>query len=37
MTEMKRLADKFRDVDAYALEFEDLTAGNSSSQMKDAR
>lgn len=34
--EMKRLADKFREVDEYALDFEDLT-GNSSSQMRDAR
>ena len=34
--EMKRLADKFREVDEYTLEFEDMT-GNSSSQMKDAR
>ena len=34
--EMKRLADKFREVDEYALDFEDMTA-NSSSQMKDAR
>ncbi len=34
--EMKRLADKFREVDEYALDFEDMT-GNSSSQMKDAR
>ena len=35
-TEMKRLADKFREVDEYMLDFEDMT-GNSSSQMKDAR
>lgn len=34
--EMKRLADKFREVDEFALDFEDMT-GNSSSQMKDAR
>lgn len=34
--EMKRLADKFREVDDYALDFEDMT-GNSSSQMRDAR
>ena len=34
--EMKRLADKFREVDEYTLDFEDMT-GNSSSQMKDAR
>lgn len=34
--EMKRLADKFREVDEYTLDFEDMTA-NSSSQMKDAR
>ena len=34
--EMKRLASKFREVDEYALEFEDMT-GNSSSQMRDAR
>ena len=33
--EMKRLADKFREVDAYALEYEDMTG--SSSQMRDAR
>lgn len=33
---MKRLAEKFREVDEYTLEFEDMT-GNSSSQMKDAR
>lgn len=39
MHEMKRLADKFREVDEYTLEFEDLTAGNNSgsSQMRDAR
>ena len=35
--EMKRLAVKFREVDEYALDFEDLTGGNSSSQMRDAR
>ena len=34
--EMKRLADKFREVDEYALDFEDLT-GNSSGHMRDAR
>ncbi|KAL9076569.1 MAG: hypothetical protein Q9161_000901 [Pseudevernia consocians] len=34
--EMKRLADKFREVDEFTLDFEDMT-GNSSSQMKDAR
>ena len=34
--EMKRLADKFREVDDYTLDFEDMTGG-SSSQMKDAR
>ena len=34
--EMKRLADKFREVDEYTLDFEDMT-GNSSSQMMDAR
>lgn len=34
--EMKRLADKFREVDEYTLDFEDMT-GNSSSQMRDAR
>lgn len=34
--EMKRLADKFREVDEYTLDFEDMT-GNSSSQMQDAR
>ena len=33
---MKRLAEKFREVDEYTLDFEDMT-GNSSSQMKDAR
>ena len=33
---MRRLADKFREVDAYALEFEEMT-GNSSGQMRDAR
>jgi hypothetical protein len=33
--EMKRLADKFREVDEYTLDFEDMTG--SSSQMKDAR
>ena len=33
--EMKRLADKFREVDEYTLDFEDITG--SSSQMKDAR
>ena len=33
--EMKRLADKFREVDEYTLDFEDVTG--SSSQMKDAR
>ena len=32
--EMKRLADKFREVDEYDMEFEDMTG---SSQMKDAR
>lgn len=35
-SEMRRLADKFREVDEYTLDFEDMT-GNSSSQMKDAR
>ena len=34
--EMKRLADKFKEVDEYPLEFEDVT-GSSSSQMRDAR
>lgn len=34
--EMKRLADKFREVDEYTLEFEDMT-GSGGSQMKDAR
>ena len=34
--EMRRLANKFREVDEYALEFEDMT-GNSSGQMRDAR
>ena len=33
--EMKRLADKFREVDDFTLDFEDVTG--SSSQMKDAR
>ncbi|KAL2047087.1 hypothetical protein N7G274_001106 [Stereocaulon virgatum] len=33
--EMKRLADKFREVDQYTLDFEEMTG--SSSQMKDAR
>lgn len=33
--EMKRLAEKFREVDEYTLDFEDMTG--SSSQMKDAR
>ena len=33
--EMKRLADKFREVDEYTLDFEDMTG--SSSQMRDAR
>ena len=33
--EMERLADKFREVDEYTLDFEDMTG--SSSQMKDAR
>lgn len=35
MHEMRRLAEKFREVDEYSLEFEDLTTG--SSQMRDAR
>lgn len=38
--EMARLARKFREVDDYALDFEDVTAshsGSGSSQMKDAR
>ena len=34
--EVKRLVDKFREVDEYALDFEDMT-GHSSSQMMDAR
>ena len=34
--EFKRLADKFREVDEYTLDFEDMT-GHSSSQMMDAR
>ncbi len=34
--EMKRLADKFREVDEYTLDFEDMT-GSGGSQMKDAR
>ena len=33
--EMKRLAEKFREVDEYTLDFEDMTA--SSDKMKDAR
>ena len=33
--EMKRLADKFKEVDEYTLDFEDMTG--SSSQMRDAR
>ena len=33
--EMKRLAEKFREVDEYTLDFEDMTG--SSSQMRDAR
>lgn len=33
--EMKRLAEKFKEVDDFTLEFEDMTG--SSSQMKDAR
>lgn len=33
--EMKRLADKFKEVDEYTLDFEDMTA--SSSLMRDAR
>ena len=33
--EMKRLADKFKEVDDFTLEFEDMTG--SSSQMRDAR
>ena len=33
--EMKRLAAKFREVDEYTLEFEEMT-GNSSGQMRDA-
>ena len=33
--EMKRLADKFREVDEFTLDFEDMTG--SSSQLKDAR
>ena len=33
--EMRRLADKFREVDEYSLDFEDMTG--SSSQLKDAR
>ena len=35
MEEMRRLAEKFREVDEYTLDFEDMTG--SSSQMKDAR
>ena len=34
--EVKRLVDKFREVDEYSLDFEEMT-GNSSSQMMDAR
>ena len=33
--EMRRLVDKFKEVDEYTLDFEDMTG--SSSQMKDAR
>ena len=36
MDEVKRLVDKFREVDEYSLDFEDMT-GHSSSQMMDAR
>ena len=35
MEEMRRLAEKFREVDEYTLDFEDMTA--SSDKMKDAR
>ena len=35
--EMERLAKKFREVDNYALDFEDMTANSGSSQMRDAR
>ena len=35
--EMVRLAKKFREVDEYTLDFEDMTANSGSSQMKDAR
>ena len=37
--EMKRLADKFREVDAYALDFEDMdmTGNSSGTLMRDAR
>lgn len=34
--EMERMAKKFKEVDEYALDFEDMT-GSNSSQMKDAR
>ena len=34
--EMERMAKKFKEVDDYALDFEDMT-GSNSSQMKDAR
>ncbi|KAG8531524.1 uncharacterized protein KY384_003153 [Bacidia gigantensis] len=35
--EMKRLANKFKEVDEYTMEFEDMTGDGNSSQMKDAR
>ena len=35
--EMKRLAEKFREVDEYTLDFEDMTGNSSSAQMRDAR
>lgn len=35
--EMRRLAQKFREVDDWALEIEDMTPHSGSSQMVDAR
>ena len=35
--EMRRLAEKFREVDEWALEIEDVTPHSGSSQMVDAR
>ena len=36
-SEMKRLAKKFKEVDEWALEIEDVTPHSGSSQMVDAR